>query len=233
MGPIRVGTCGFCLRQRDYYCAFDVVELQQTFYRPPALATAQRWRAEAPEGFEFVLKAYQAITHPPGSPTYRRSRLSDADRARCGGFQDTPVVRKAWKTTLELARTLEAGLVVFQCPASFRPTEDNVDRLWKFFEWAHRGRIRFGWEPRGRGWTDEMVRRICVELSLTHVVDPFARPCLRPRPPYFRLHGIGGHRHRYTDDELGRLRVMCTEKVTYCMFNNASMTDDARRFRAS
>ena len=35
MGTIRVGTCGFCLRQRDYYGAFDVVELQQTFYRPP------------------------------------------------------------------------------------------------------------------------------------------------------------------------------------------------------
>ncbi|MHC4652096.1 MAG: DUF72 domain-containing protein, partial [Planctomycetota bacterium] len=171
MGTIRVGTCGFCLRQRDYYGAFGVVELQQTFYRPPQLATAQRqrdyygafgvvelqqtfyrppqlataqrWRAEAPEGFEFTLKAFQAITHPPASPTWHRSKLSDAERAKCGGFRDTPVVRKAWKTTLELARTLDARLVIFQCPATFRPTDENIDRLWKFFEWAHRDRIRF------------------------------------------------------------------------------------------
>jgi uncharacterized protein YecE (DUF72 family) len=226
MGTIRVGTCGFCLRQRDYYGAFDVVELQQTFYRPPQLATAQRWRADAADGFEFTLKAYQAITHPPASPTWRRTRISDADRSKCGGFQDTPVVRKAWKTTLELARTLETKLVIFQCPATFRPTDENIDRLWKFFEWAHRDRIRFGWEPRGDAWTDQ----ICVELSLTHVVDPFVRPCMRPRPPYFRLRGIGGHRHRYTDQELSRLHAWCSAKQTYCMFNNAFMADDARRF---
>jgi uncharacterized protein YecE (DUF72 family) len=231
MGTIRIGTCGFCLRQRDYYGAFGAVELQQTFYRPPQLATAQRWRAQAPDGFEFTLKAFQAITHPPASPTWRRSRLSEAERAKCGGFRDTPVVRKAWKTTLEVARALEAKLVVFQCPATFRPTDENIDRLWKFFEWAHRDRIRFGWEPRGDAWTDQLVRRICVELSLTHVVDPFARPCMRPRPPYFRLAGIGGHRHRYTDEELSRLRGMCSAKQTWCMFNNAFMADDARRFR--
>ncbi|MHC4416868.1 MAG: DUF72 domain-containing protein [Planctomycetota bacterium] len=230
MNNTRVGTCGFRKGQQAYYDDFEVVELQQTFYHPPRLATAQRWRAEAPGGFEFTVKAFQAITHPPASPTWRRSRLSDAERAKCGGFQDTPVVHKAWKATLELARTLDASFVIFQCPASFKPTDENVDRLWRFFEWAHRDRLRFGWEPRGPGWTDDLVRRICVELSLTHVVDPFERKTMRGRPPYFRLHGIGGYRHRYTEEELSRLREMCTAQVTYCMFNNASMGDDARRF---
>jgi uncharacterized protein YecE (DUF72 family) len=230
MSSTRVGTCGFCLRQQEYYRTFEVVELQQTFYQPPRLATAQKWRAEAPEGFEFTLKAFQAITHPPGSPTYRRSRLNDAERSRCGGFQDTPVVRKAWKATLELARALDAKLVVFQCPASFRPTDENVANLIRFFQWAHRDRLRLGWEPRGEAWTDDLLRELCRELSLTHVVDPFQRACLRPRPPYFRLHGIGGYRHRYSGEELGRLRQECTAPLTYCMFNNASMGDDAGRY---
>ncbi len=230
MTTIRAGTCGFRTRPQEYYGEFGVVEVQQTLYHPPRLATAQRWRAEAPEDFEFTLEASQAITHSPTIPTGRRSRLSAAERAKCGGFRDTPVVRKAFKTTLELARTLDAMFVIFQCPAGFKPTDQTSSRLWKFFEWAHRDRLRFGWDPRGPGWTDEIVRRICVELSLTHVVDPFARNTMRGRPPYFRLHGITGHGHRYTDDELSRLRGMCTEKVSYCMFNNASQADDARRF---
>ncbi|MHC4100897.1 MAG: DUF72 domain-containing protein [Planctomycetota bacterium] len=230
MTTIRAGTCGFRTRPQEYFGDFGVVEIQQSLYHPPRLATAQRWRTEAPEGFEFTLEAFQAITHSPTSLTRGRSRLNDAERAKCGGFRDTPVVRKAWKTTLELARTLDATFVIFQCPASFRPTDENIDRLWKFFEWAHRDRLRFGWDPRGDAWTDDLVRRVCVELSLTHVVDPFTRKTMRGRPPYYRLHGISGHGHRYTDDELSRLRGMCSEKITYCMFNNASQADDARRF---
>jgi uncharacterized protein YecE (DUF72 family) len=220
------------MAQRASYDTFDVVEVQQTFYKPPQLATVRRWRAEAREGFEFTMKAFQAITHPPRSPTYRRSGITEAERAKCGSFRDTPVVRQAWKTTLELARALEAVLVVFQCPPSFEPTAANVENLIRFFEWAHRDRIRLGWEPRGEAWTDDLVRRLCRELSLTHVVDPFLRVCLRPRPPYFRLHGIGGHEHVYSDQELFRLRETCSEPLTYCLFNNASMVDDARRFRA-
>ena len=229
MSTIRAGTCGFGRRPEEDYRDLSVVEVQQTLYHPPRLTTAQRWRADAPEDFEFTLEAFNAITHSPVSPNARRKRNHDHDRARVGDFRDTPVVRRAWKTTLEVARTLDATFVIFQCPARFRPTEENIDRLWRFFEWAHRDRLRFGWEPRGPGWTDDLVRRICVELSLTHVVDPFERATMRGRPPYFRLHGIGGHGHRYTDEELGRLRDMCTADVTYCMFNNASKTDDARR----
>ena len=232
MASIHVGTCGFGMRQQEYYGVFEAVEIQQTLYKPPRLATAQRWRAEAPDGFRFTMKAFPAITHGPSSPTHRRGGLSAADRSRCGGFRDTPVVRKAWKMTLELARTLDAGLVIFQCPASFKPTDESIDNLIRFFQWAHRDRIKLGWEPRGEAWTDDLVRMLCRELSLTHVVDPFQRTCMRPRPPYFRLHGVGGHRHRFTDDELARLADLCTAEETYCMFNNASMGDDARRFQS-
>jgi uncharacterized protein YecE (DUF72 family) len=49
---------------------------------------------------------------------------------------------------------------------------------------------------------------------------------------YFRLHGIGGYRHRYTAEELERLHLLPPkEALTCCLFNNVSMFEDARRFQ--
>ncbi len=230
MADIRVGTCGFRLRQRAYYESFGVIELQKPFYQPPQRTTAERWREEAPEGFEFTLKAFQAITHPPNSPTFRRSKLTAAQRAGCGFFADTETVREAWWMTLEIARAVDATFVVFQCPAAFKPTEEHIANLRSFFGWADRGGMKVGWEPRGKAWTDALVRDLCRELSLTHVVDPFERKAVYGTPRYYRMHGIGGYRYKYTDDDLERLHGWCGRGTTYCMFNNDAMNDDARRF---
>jgi len=53
---IKAGCCGFAVKggAKTYYKLFDVVELQSTFYRLPKIETAERWRREAPEWFEFV-----------------------------------------------------------------------------------------------------------------------------------------------------------------------------------
>lgn len=230
MGEIRVGTCGWPMRQADYYETFGVIEIQQTFYQPPQVATAQRWRAEAPAGFEFMVKAFQAITHPPNSPTYRRSRLAKEEKMKCGRFRDTKPVRDGWAATRRIAEALGASWVIFQCPASFRPIETHLNNLRRFFRWVDRGDLRFGFEPRGPAWTDELVRELCGELELIHVVDPFERQPVRGTPRYFRLHGGSDYRHRYSDEELDRLHEMCTAKLTYCMFNNMHMAEDAKRF---
>ncbi len=230
MPEIHVGTCGFSFRQQEYFQKFSVIELQQAFYQPPQLATAQRWRKESPENFEFTLKAFQAITHPGSSPTYRRCKLSATEREQCGSFRGTKVVRQAWKTTLALARVLKAKVVVFQCPASFRPTQENLNNLRRFLQWAERDPFRFGWEPRGADWTPELVRDLCSELDLVHVVDPFQQRAGHGSPRYFRLHGIGGYRYHFSDQELHRLRGFCTARLTYCMFNNIAMGEDALRF---
>src|SRR3954462_15545066 len=95
---------------------FPVVEVQQTFYQPPRVSTLQRWRAAAPDQFEFTLKAWQLITHWPYSPTYRRvtSNLSDYELQECGGFQGTDIDQEAWVTTRACAEAnvamLENGL---------------------------------------------------------------------------------------------------------------------------
>ena len=72
---IKVGCCGFSSSRKDYFSQFKLVEVQQTFYKMPRLETALRWRGEVPADFEFTLKAWQLITHPPTSPPYRKAGI--------------------------------------------------------------------------------------------------------------------------------------------------------------
>src|SRR5688572_1186578 len=70
---VRVGLCGFTMAIEDYPLRFPVVEVQQTFYQPPRDETMRGWLAATPKDFEFTLKAWQLVTHPGASPTYRRT----------------------------------------------------------------------------------------------------------------------------------------------------------------
>jgi uncharacterized protein YecE (DUF72 family) len=130
---LKIGCCGFAKARATYYDRFGVVEVQQTFYQPPRPATLARWRREAPAGLEFSLKAWQPITHPSTSPTWRRlkERLDRPEEA--GYFRRSDVVDKAWERTREAAGLLRANVVVFQCPASFTPTGEHIENLHHFF----------------------------------------------------------------------------------------------------
>jgi uncharacterized protein YecE (DUF72 family) len=229
---IRVGCCGWPVGRRAYAAEFDLVEVQPSFYNLPRLATGQRWRAEVPAGFEFVLKAPQLITHDPGSPTYRRLRrpLTETEKSRYGFFRPTSEVHEAWRATLALATALRSRLVLFQCPASFTPTAEHRRHLARFFETIERGGLGFVWEPRG-DWPDAEIAALCRRLDLIHAVDPFHRASVWGEPAYYRLHGRGGVRYAYSDEDLGELLRRVGRGPAYVLFNNTAMWDDARRFR--
>ena len=80
---MEVGLCGFSMAQSKYALHFPVVEVQHTFYQPPAAATLDRWRAAMPAAFEFTIKAWQLITHSGSSPTYRRLERVLSATERC------------------------------------------------------------------------------------------------------------------------------------------------------
>lgn len=229
---LRVGCCGWPAGRATYYGHFRLVEIQETFYNLPRLATAERWRAGAPEGFEFTLKAPQLITHEPTSPTYRRLRIPLAETAkrRYGAFKPTAEVLEAWRATAALARAVGARVVVFQCPASFTPTAQHRRNLEAFFGRIDRDGLTLAWEPRG-AWEDGEVEALCRKLDLIHCADPFQRRSVWGVPAYFRLHGKGGYHYRYTDAELAELAGICRGfEAVYCLFNNTNMFEDARRF---
>lgn len=235
MTQVRVGLCGFSMAFEDYVREFPVVEVQQTFYEPPRDATLRRWRAEAPADFDFTLKAWQLVTHEASSPTYRRLRrtLTSAERAQSGLFRTTPIVLEAWARTLECVALLRATAVLLQCPRSFGRTDENVARMRAFFATVERpAGVRMLWEPRG-DWPPGLVRDLCQDLRLVHVVDPFVTNTVTPDDTYYRLHGVTGARHVYTDDELARLAAMLPTRSTtpaYVLFNNLPRVADARRF---
>ena len=236
---IKVGTSGFGIAQSKYVQLFSCVEVQHTFYQPPGISTLERWRAAAPPDFEFVLKAWQLITHNAKSPTYRRlkKKLTAEEREEAGYFRPTPIVQEAWETTLACAKALQARTILFQCPASFKQTKENISNLKNFFgNILSRGQqLNFAWEPRG-DWDPKVVKRLCVELRLWHTVDPFTAVSVTPDKLYFRLHGRNGWRYEYEENELHELARMINKSEpgaddSYVFFNNTKMIQDASRFQ--
>jgi uncharacterized protein YecE (DUF72 family) len=232
-----VGCCGWTEAQARYVVDFPAIELQTTFYQPPASNVARRWKSVAPPGFRFCMKAWQLITHTPASPTYRRlkARVSAEEQELYGSFRPTEQVRLAWERTREIAALIDARVIVFQCPKSFLATRENTRNLTAFFQEIDRDGRTLAWEPRG-DWEPGLVRELCKENRLIHCVDPFTTPPADDGPLYWRLHGRAGYRYRYTEEDLDELESMfracrSREGPDYIMFNNMHAREDALRFR--
>ena len=226
---VKIGCCGFPKGMKHYFTRFRLVEVQQTFYKLPELKTVIKWRKEAPREFEFTIKAWQLITHPPSSPTYRKAglKITRGEEGYYGFFKPTDKVMEAWEKTRDIAKGLKAKIILFQCPARFGETKENIENLRRFFQSVSR-EFLFAWEPRG-DWKEETIKSLCQELDLIHCVDPFEKASLYGETKYFRLHGGPGYRHSYSDEELKRLKEIKGKEI-YFLFNNITMYEDALRF---
>lgn len=234
--PVRIGLCGFTMAMEDYGLYFPVVEVQNTFYEPPRDEVMQRWRAVTGPRLEYTMKVWQLVTHSAGSPTYRRMKRPLDAGVEPGAFRDSPAVAEGWRRSVQCARVLDATALLFQCPASFSPERENVERMRRFFSHIVRPGARLLWEPRGARWVAErsLALSLCRELDLVHVVDPFVTSPDPSQPVYWRLHGPDGPRSSYGDAHLQRLGEMlrAAENAApkYVMFNNMPRVGDARRF---
>ncbi|MCX7973206.1 MAG: DUF72 domain-containing protein [Candidatus Aminicenantes bacterium] len=230
---IKIGCCGFPVSKIKYAQTFSVVELQHTFYNPPEPQLARKWRENMPTDFEFTLKAWQLITHPPQSPTYKKLKkpIPKSKENLYGNFRPTAEVFAAWQRIKEIAELLKAKLIIFQSPASFEPNSENKKNIRNFFNQIERNSFLFGWEARGK-WSLEEIQEICRELELIDVVDPFIRWPVTQGLKYFRLHGLGGYHYRYQESDLKKLfDLTIKEKEVYVMFNNVHMFEDALKFK--
>jgi uncharacterized protein YecE (DUF72 family) len=237
--PLFIGCCGWAEAQGLYVRHFRTIELQTTFYEPPSITVAKRWRTEAPPEFRFCMKAWQLITHTPASPTYRRlkSVLSPTERDLYGSFRPTEQVWLAWQRTKEIAEILRTEVILFQCPRSFLPTGENIGNLTAFFREIDRGQYTLAWEPRGDDWSPALIRDLCAENNLVHCVDPFESIPAYGEVLYWRLHGRSGYRYRYTEEDLIILEAKLKPHAhvpgpNYVFFNNIYSKDDAMRFCA-
>jgi uncharacterized protein YecE (DUF72 family) len=145
---VRVGTSGYSyapwkgifypadLKTVDmlrYYAErFPTVEINNTFYRMPTTAMLERWAAETPDSFSFVLKAPRRLTH--------QSRLDEAEGTAY-----------FFRTTDVLGSRL--GPALFQLPPHFRK---DLPLLRDFLALVPVGR-RAAFEFRHVTWFDEEV----------------------------------------------------------------------------
>jgi uncharacterized protein YecE (DUF72 family) len=235
---IKVGCCGLAgLSLSEYSKMFRVIELQYTFYKLPLPDTAAKWRNSVAGEFEFTLKAFQGITHPISSPTWRRagSQKPKENQEAYGHLQLTKENFECWRKTLHISSLLRASFCVINLPPSFSRTEENAERLRAFFK---ERKIDLGIEFRHPSWFKDAQRTSedLKEIGAVHIVDPLtAKPIIETKIQYFRLHGLGArpYVYRYSEDDLRKLSRIVDEQnaeMVYIMFNNISMREDAERF---
>jgi uncharacterized protein YecE (DUF72 family) len=118
----------------SYYAGhFPTVEINNTFYRMPARTAFEKWGAEVPEDFTFVIKSPQRITHQ------KRLVGTEAD------------VAYLFETASVLGPRL--GAVLFQLPPFFRK---DLAKLRDFLATLPQD-LRASFEFRHDSWFDDEV----------------------------------------------------------------------------
>lgn len=140
---VRVGTCGYSYddwrgvfypadlpkwKFLGYYAEhFGTVELNATFYRFPEAKNLEAMAERTPEGFSFVVKAHQSITHRRGAegeeafPKFRELLKPFDDRGKLGGvLVQFPYSFRASAESMDYVRRAAAGLDLAPVVAEFR-----------------------------------------------------------------------------------------------------------------
>jgi uncharacterized protein YecE (DUF72 family) len=185
---IRVGTSAFTaagweeafypagMKPADYLSyyvtQFDAVELDNTFYRTPAVSTVKGWYAKTPPGFLFAAKVPQVITH--------EKALVDCD-------EDFRGFLKAMDCLGE-----KLGPLLFQFgyfnKNAFANVNEFLTRLVPFLKRLPRG-YRFALEIRNKNWlvpafVDALRERRVALALVDHVWMP------RPKQLFARFDPI-------------------------------------------
>lgn len=244
MKVVKVGCCGFPTSREKYFENYAVVELQNTFYDLPSIDWCVKLRKEAPPGFEFVIKAWQVLTHPSTSPTWRRmKRKLKGSLENYGYLKPTRENIEAFREVLEVAEALGSKLIVLQTPPSMVFNDESLGWVRSFFKEALgllNQSIKICWEPRGE-WARKLdaLGRVVYEFGVIHVTDILkATPIPNPHGLiYTRLHGLNGevnYRFKFKQSDFEKMRNTLEGvvfKEAYVMFNNVYMKDDSMSFK--
>ena len=166
-----------------YAATFDTVEINNSFYRLPAAATFDRWRAQAPAGFRYAVKANRFLT--------QARKLKECEE---------PLARMI-APVRHLGEAL--GPILYQLPPRFRI---NLDRLESFLALLP-GDLVHVFEFRDESWYSEEALALLARYGASfcvHDMPDLASPRAAAGPiAYVRFHGGGGkYWGRYPDETL-------------------------------
>jgi uncharacterized protein YecE (DUF72 family) len=175
-------------RMFDFYAArFHTVEINYTFYRMPTLKTTEGWRAQAPAGFTYTLKAPRRITHDRRLQDCAESVTLLCDAAR--GLGD------------------HLATLLFQLPPHFKRDLPRLDAFLALLP----PDIRTAFEFRHESWlSDEVYAALAARgaaLCVADFGDKTTPVQATARHGYFRLRDEG-----YTSSDLSRWAAAIVNK---------------------
>jgi uncharacterized protein YecE (DUF72 family) len=153
MGRIRVGTASWtdktllesgwypesadtAEKRLAYYAKkFPLVEVDATYYSPPAEQTAKLWAGRTPPGFLFNIKAFSLLTGHPTRPTalYKDLRPETDKKNIYPGDLPPQTYEDVWTRFLSALEPLseagKLGAILFQFPPWFTIRRSNKQYL--------------------------------------------------------------------------------------------------------
>ncbi len=199
---IRIGTAGFSyptgagkwtgvfypkgVDPLSFYAHFfDMVEINNTFYRPPDASVTRAWVSKTPDDFLFAVKLFQKFTHPK----MFEEATGEAAAVIAADYEEFD------RGIEPLAAAGKLGPLLAQFPASFKRDDASIHHLEKLLDRFSRRQVVV--ELRHRSWTeDDSVAKLLAahEASWVHIDEPKFRTRIRDVPEvgpvgYFRFHG--------------------------------------------
>lgn len=187
---------------------FDTLELNNTFYQFPKLASLQKWFNESPDDFIFSLKVPRAITH------YKK-------------FVGTEQLLQDFYSVTREGLGAKLGAVLFQLPPQTHYTEQVLDTIIAAVDPSFSNAIEF---RHSSWWRKEVYNRLGQNnisfCGSSHPKLP-GNIIINNKMVYYRFHGVPDLFHSQYDPDILQQQadfVMAEKAVTdaFFYFNNTA-----------
>lgn len=218
----------------EYYCRFfNTVEVNSSFYRPPAPQTTARWDRQTPDGFLFAVKLWQKFTHP-------QMFEAATGEAAVISRDDVTLFKESLKP---LADSGKLGALLAQFPPGYKNDMPNRQILAAVINAFSTYRLAI--ELRNRSWSDDPATAVLLKqhnIAWVQIDEPkFASSVSVDLPvtadiSYFRFHGRNAadwwhgdnetrYKYLYAQEEMTELvqrvkSVSQQTRMTFAYFNN-------------
>jgi len=235
MGEIKVGTASWTDRtllesgwypqtatnpekRLAYYARqFPIVEVDSTYYGPPAEQTTRLWAERTPPGFTFNIKAFSMLTgHPTKvSAIYSDLRPETDKKNIYPGDLPPPSYEEIWSRFLSaldpLVEAKKLGALLFQFPPWFGIRRSNKEYMLEVV--ARCKPLRPVFELRNASWFDGANRNetldwmrahklpfVCVDMPQGHRSS--IPPVLEATSPELAVVRFHGHSDKWTSKDI-------------------------------
>jgi uncharacterized protein YecE (DUF72 family) len=177
-------------RLRYYASQFPLVEVDSTYYAPPAEETARLWAERTPQGFTFDVKAFSLLTCHPTRPAAlpKDLRVDSGKNNLYVKDLEPALVEQVWERFVSALMPLweadKFGAVLFQFPRWFPISKRNKHYI---LECKRRCEpLRISVEFRNRTWMTEENQAETLDFLRSYAIPyvcldmPQGYPCSIP-----------------------------------------------------